>query len=62
MDIEITKTVSVSTEDGCKEHLELNGHNYRSRSHRQQTRIYVESFYRCPEMIAIRESLMEKVC
>lgn len=43
------------TEDGCKQHLELNGHNYR---HYYGTRIYVESFHRNPEMLAIREFLM----
>jgi hypothetical protein len=48
------RTVMVAfTEDGCKEYLHLNGHN-----HRGETRIYVESFNRCPEMIAIREALM----
>jgi len=46
------------TEKGCEEHLELNGHNYRYKAHRGATRIYVESFHRCPEMIAIREALM----
>lgn len=47
-------TVMVSfTEEGCKQYLRLNGHN-----HRGETRIYVESFNRCPEMIVIREFLM----
>lgn len=47
-------TVMVAfTEAGCEEYLRLNGHN-----HRGETRIYVESFNRCPEMIAIREALM----
>ncbi len=42
-------TVMVAfTEEGCKEYLRLNGHN-----HRGETQIYVESFRRCPEMIAI---------
>lgn len=40
------------TEEGCEEYLRLNGHNLK------QPRIYVESFNRCPEMIAIREALM----
>ena len=44
------------TEKGAKEHLELNGHNYR---YYGPTRIYVESFYRCPEMQLIRKMLME---
>lgn len=46
-------TVMVAfTEEACKEHLRLNGHNYK------ETQIYVESFYRCPEMQAIRNWLM----
>ena len=46
-------TVMVAfTEDGCKEYLRQNGHNLRT------PRIYVESFNRFPEMIAIREWLM----
>lgn len=48
------ETVMVAfTEEGCKEYLQLNGHN-----HHGQIRIYVESFNRCPEMIAIRDALM----
>lgn len=54
------ETVMVAfTESGCKRYLELNGHNDRSRAHNGQVRIYVESFNRCPEMIAIREALMK---
>jgi hypothetical protein len=50
------RTVMVAvTEAGCQEHLRLNGHNY---LHYQDVRIFVESFHRCPEMIAIREHLM----
>ncbi len=42
-------TVMVAfTEAGCEEYLRLNGHN-----HRGKTRIYVESFRRCPEMMSI---------
>lgn len=48
------ETVMVSfTRVGCEEYINLNGHN-----HRGEKRIYVESFRRCPEMIAIREFLM----
>lgn len=50
-DIWETKMVAF-TEQGCKEYLRQNGHNLR------EPRIYVESFNRCPEMIAIRERLM----
>ncbi len=47
------ETVMVAfTEEGCNEYLRQNGHNLK------QPRIYVESFHRCPEMIAIREWLM----
>ena len=44
------------TEEGCKEHLRLNGHNYR---HFDEVDIYADSLNRCPEMIAIREFLMK---
>lgn len=43
------------TEQGAEEHLRLNSHNY---THYRGTRIYVESLYCNPEMIAIREYLM----
>lgn len=53
------ETVMVAfTEKGCEEYLELNGHNDRRKAHNGEVRIYVESFNRCPEMIAIREALM----
>lgn len=38
--------------------LRLNGHNDRRRAFRGEVEIYVDSFNRCPEMIAIREALM----
>lgn len=48
------QTVMVAfTEVGCQQYMNLNGHN-----HRGELRIYVESYNRCPEMIAIREALM----
>ncbi len=43
------------TEQGCKDHLRLNGHNYRIYD---EVGIYVDSLNRCPEMIAIREFLL----
>jgi len=50
------ETVMITfTEEGCKEYIRLNGHN-----HRGKTRIYVESYRRCPEMIAIRKFLIKK--
>lgn len=51
---EYWKTVMVAfTEEGCREYLRLNGHN-----HRGETRIYAESFRRCPEMLAVRAYLV----
>ena len=53
------ETVMVAfTEEGCKEYLELNGHNIKRMAYKGEVRIFVESFNRCPEMIAIREALM----
>lgn len=46
-------TVMVAfTEGGCEAYLRANGHNH------GETRIYVKSFRRCAEMIAIRAWLM----
>lgn len=46
-------TVMVAfTQVGCEDYLNMNRHNL------GETRIYVESFYRCPEMIALREWLI----
>jgi len=51
------ETVMVAfTEEGCKEYIRQNGHN-----HRGELRIYVESFRRCPEMIGIRNFLIELI-
>ena len=44
------------TEEGCREHLRLNGHNYR---HYQKVDIYADTLTRCPEMIAVRNFLMK---
>lgn len=53
------ETVMVAfTEAGCEKYLELDGHNVRRQAHNGEVRIYVESFNRCPEMIAVRESLI----
>lgn len=55
--VDVWETLSVCfTEAGCKEHLRLNGHNY---SRYEEVDIYAESFRRNPEMLAIRELLME---
>lgn len=54
------ETVMTSfTEAGCEEYLTLDGHNCRTRAHKGQVRIYAESWNRCPEMLDIRETLME---
>jgi hypothetical protein len=48
------ETVTVSfTEAGCEEYIRLDGHNLP-----KERRIYVQSFNRNPEMIAIREALL----
>jgi hypothetical protein len=53
------ETVMVAfTEEGCKQYLELDGHNVRRRAFRGEVRIYVESFRRCHEMIDLRNSLL----
>jgi hypothetical protein len=54
------ETVMISfTEAGCKQYLEREGHNLKRRAHNGEVEIYVESFGRCSEMIAIREFLMQ---
>jgi hypothetical protein len=51
------------TEEGCKEHLRLNGHNYRRY---EKVEIYADSLNRCPEMQSIRSWLIsptsEEIC
>ena len=56
------ETVMVAfTEAGCEEYLRIDGHNCKQRAHNGEVRIYVESFNRCPEMIAIRDLLINKL-
>ena len=38
--------------------MALNGHNVTHRAFRGKWRVYIDSFYRCPEMQAIRAFLM----
>lgn len=53
------ETVMVAfTEGGCEEYLNLNGHNVKRKAYKGQVRIYVETWNRCPEMIAIREFML----
>lgn len=47
------------TEQGCHDYMKLDGHNVKNRAFNGQTRIYVEPFNRCYEMIEIRKALME---
>jgi len=49
------------TEQGCNDYIELNGHNLKRQAHDGQVRIYVESFYRCQEMIVLRNFLLSLV-
>lgn len=52
------ETVMVAfTEQGIADYMKQDGHNVRRRAHNGETRIYVESFNRCREMIKIREYL-----
>lgn len=54
------ETVMVAfTEKGCEEYLELDGHNVKRQAHNGEVRIYANSFNRCPEMIAVRDYLLE---
>ena len=53
------ETVMVAfTEQGLKDYMALNGHNVNMQAYNGETRIYVETLYRCDEMIAIRDALM----
>ena len=54
------ETVMVAfTQEGLDDYMRQDGHNVKRRAFRGQTRTYVESFYRCDEMIKVREFLME---
>jgi hypothetical protein len=54
------ETVMVAfTKKGIHDYMDVNGHNIRDWAHNEEWRIYVESLYRCEEMIRIREALME---
>ena len=47
------RVMTAFTREGAEDYIRQNGHN-----HRGEKRIYVESFRRCEEMIAIRKYLM----
>jgi hypothetical protein len=50
------ETVMVAlTRQGLEDYMELNGHNVRRRAYSGETRIYVESFFRCEEMVRLRK-------
>jgi hypothetical protein len=54
------ETVMVAfTEQGLLDYMELDGHNVKRRAYNGETRIYVESFRRCEEMIRIRKHLLD---
>lgn len=54
------ETVMVAfTEKGLQNYMTANGHNVRAQAFRGKTRVYVESFNRCREMIEIRKHLMQ---
>ena len=54
------ETVMVAfTEQGILDYMELDGHNVKRRAHNGETRIFVESFRRCNEMVRIRHALLE---
>lgn len=53
------RTVMVAlTQKGLDDYMELDGHNVKRAAFRGKTRTYVESFYRCQEMIDLREALI----
>lgn len=53
------ETVMVAfTEQGILDYMDLDGHNVKRRAYNGETRIYVESFRRCTEMIRIRLALL----
>lgn len=54
------ETVMVAfTEKGLLDYMERDGHNVKRLAYNGETRIYVESFRRCDEMIRIRKALLE---
>jgi hypothetical protein len=55
------ETVMVAfTERGLKDYMMMDGHNVTRRAHNGETRIYVETFRRCDEMIRIRKMLLDE--
>jgi len=53
------ETVMVAfTEQGINDYMLQDGHNVKRRAYKGETRIFVESFRRCDEMIRIRQFLM----
>ena len=55
------ETVMISlTRKGLEDYMAVNGHNVRMRAHDGETRIWVDTFYRCEEMVRIRNYLMNK--
>jgi hypothetical protein len=53
------ETVMVAfTEQGLLDYMTVDGHNVKRRAYNGETRIFVESFRRCDEMIRIRRALL----
>ena len=53
------QTVMVAfTEQGIADYMDKDGHNVKRRAYKGETRVYVESFMRCDEMVQIRCALM----
>ena len=53
------ETVMVAfTEKGLEDYMRQDGHNVKRQAHNGETRIYVQSFGRCNEMVRIRHWLM----
>lgn len=54
----VTKMVAF-TEEGCRRYIRANGHNLRAGSYLGRIRVFVETLYRCQEMIDIRKFLIK---
>lgn len=50
--------MSAFTKQGIIDYMNENGHNVKRRAYHGETRVYVDTLYRCDEMIRIRHALM----
>lgn len=53
----VTIMVALS-EEGLKDYMKADGHNVRARAFRGKTRVYVDTFGRCEEMVNVRKHLI----